>query len=160
MRSRTANWFETAIRYDKTMEDGMTKKVIEYYVVDALSFGEAEETITQEMSAYISGEFEVKNITPAAFHEVFFSENDNDDRWYKAKLQFITIDEKTEKEKRSSETYLVQAATLNGAVKNIDEVMGGTMIDYVISNISETKFMDVFEHTASTKKDDKPEFEG
>ena len=126
----------------------MTKKVIENYVVDALSFGEAEEKITEEMSAYISGEFEVKNITPAAFHEIFFSENDNDDRWYKAKLQFITIDEKTEKEKRNSVTYLVQAATLNGAVKNVDEVMNGTMIDYVISNISETKFMDVFEHAA------------
>ncbi len=160
MRSRSSNWFETAIRYDKTMEDGMTKKVIEYYVVDALSFGEAEERITEEMSAYISGEFEVKNINPAAFKEVHFSENDNDDRWYKAKLAFITIDEKTEKEKRSSVTYLVQAATLNGAVKNIDEVMGGTMIDYVISNISETKFMDVYEHVAKTQKQDKPEFEG
>ena len=160
MRSRTSNWFETAIRYDKTMEDGMTKKVIENYVVDALSFGEAEERITEEMSAYISGEFVVKNINPAAFKEVFFSENDNDDRWYKAKLAFITIDEKTEKEKRSSVTYLVQAATLNGAVKNIDEVMGGTMIDYVISNISETKFMDVYEHVAKTQKQDKPEFEG
>jgi hypothetical protein len=148
MRSRTANWYETAIRYDKTMEDGMPKKVIEYYVVDALSFGEAEETITQEMSAYISGEFEVKNITPATYHEIFFSENESDDRWYKAKLQFITIDEKTEKEKRNSVTYLVQAGTLNGAVKNIDEVMGGTMIDYVISNISETKFMDVYEHAS------------
>ena len=148
MRSRTANWYETAIRYDKTMEDGMPKKVIEYYVVDALSFGEAEEMITQEMSSYISGEFEVKNITPATYHEIFFSDNDADDRWYKAKLQFITIDEKTDKEKRSSVTYLVQAGTLNGAVKHIDEVMGGTMIDYVISNISETKFMDVLEHAA------------
>ena len=158
MRSRTANWYETAIRYDKVMEDGMTKKVIEYYVVDALSFGEAEERITEEMSAYISGEFEVKNITPAAYHEIFFSENDNDDRWYKAKLAFITIDEKTEKEKRSSVTYLVQASTLNGAVKNIDEVMGGTMIDYVISGLNDTTIMDVFEY----KKEDaeqQPEYE-
>ena len=158
MRSRTANWYETAIRYDKTMEDGMPKKVIEYYVVDALSFGEAEETITQEMSAYISGEFEVKNITPATYHEIFFSENESDDRWYKAKLQFITIDEKTEKEKRNSVTYLVQAGTLNGAVKNIDEVMGGTMIDYVIAAVNETTIMDVYEY-AKTKKDDKPEYE-
>jgi radical SAM superfamily enzyme YgiQ (UPF0313 family) len=151
MRSRSANWFEIAIRYEKTMEDGMPKKVAEYYVVDALSFGEAEETITKEMSAYISGEFEVKNITPAVFHEIFFSDNDNDDRWYKAKLAFITIDEKTEKEKRTAVTYLVQASTLNSAVKNIDEAMGGTMIDYVISNISETKFMDVFEHQVKTE---------
>ena len=150
MKSRTAKWFETSIRYDKTMEDGMPKKVTELYVVDALSFGEAEETITKEMSAHISGEFEVKNITPATYGEIFFSENANDDRWYKTRLSFITIDEKTEKEKRTSVTYLVQAATFNGAVKNIEEVMGGTMIDYVIANISETKIMDVYEHRPKT----------
>ncbi|MGN0069422.1 MAG: DUF4494 domain-containing protein [Prevotella sp.] len=161
MRSRTANWYETVVRYERLMEDGSQKKVSETYVVDALSFGEAEEAITREMSPYISGEFEVKNITPAAFGEVFFSENDNDDRWYKAKLSFITIDEKTEKEKRSSVSYLVQAATFNGAVKNVETVMSGTMIDYVIANISETKIMDVYEHKAVASKtaDDKPEYE-
>ena len=160
MRSRTALWFETKVRYDKMMEDGQQKKVIESYVVDALSFGEAEERITEEMSAYISGEFDVKAITPASYGEIFFSENANDDRWYKTKLQFITIDETTEKEKRSSVYYLVQAANLNGAVKNIDEVMGGTMIDYVIASINETTIMDVFEHKAKTqKKDEKPEYE-
>ena len=160
MRSRTANWYETAIRYDKTMEDGMPKKVIEYYVVDALSFGEAEEMITQEMSSYISGEFEVKNITPATYHEIFFSDNDADDRWYKAKLQFITIDEKTDKEKRSSVTYLVQAGTLKGAVNNIESVMGTTMIDYVIASVAETTLMDVFEYGKQQTQNDKPEFEG
>lgn len=162
MRSRTANWFECTVRYERQMEDGMQKKVNELYVVDALSFGEAEEAITKEMSAYVSGEFEVKNINPAAYGEIFFSENANDDRWYKARLSFITIDEKTEKEKRSTVTYLVQAATFNGAVKNIEEVMSGTMIDYVIANISETKIMDVYEHKFTTKKteaDDKPEYE-
>ena len=146
MRSRTANWYETAIRYEKTMEDGLQKKITEYYVVDALSFGEAEETITKEMSSYISGEFEVKNITPATYHEVFFSDNDNDDRWYKAKVSFITIDEKTEKEKRNNVTYLVQAGSFSTALTNIDEAMKGSMLDYVIMNISETKFMDVYEH--------------
>ena len=160
MRSRTANWYECTVRYERQMEDGMTKKVNELYVVDALSFGEAEEAITREMTAYVSGEFEVKNINPAAYHEIFFSENANDDRWYKAKLSFITIDEKTEKEKRTSVYYLVQASSLNVAVKNIDEVMGGTMIDYVIAAINETAILDVFEHKAKTKAvDDKPEYE-
>ncbi len=157
MRSRTANWFECVVRYERQMEDGMNKKVSELYVVDALSFGEAEERITGEMSAYVSGEFEVKNITPAAYGEIFFSENDNDDRWYKAKLSFITIDEKTEKEKRSTVTYLVQAATFNGAVKNIEEVMSGSLVDYVIANISETKIMDVYEHQTKSSES-KPEF--
>lgn len=145
------------MRYERQMEDGMTKKVSETYVVDALSFGEAEEKITAEMSAYVSGEFEVRNITPAAYGEIFFSENDNDDRWYKTKLSFITIDEKTEKEKRSTVTYLVQASTFNAAVKNIEEVMSGTMIDYVIANIAETKIMDVYEHQPKSAES-KPEF--
>ncbi|MCR5678889.1 MAG: DUF4494 domain-containing protein, partial [Prevotella sp.] len=115
MRSRTATWFECKIRYEKTMEDGLQKKVTEAYVVDALSFSEAEERIIDEMSSYISGEFNVTDIKTAAYGEIFFDDSDLADRWYKAKLQFITIDEKTEKEKRSTVNYLVQAGSFNGA---------------------------------------------
>ena len=124
----------------------MEKPVTEQYVVDALSFSEAETAITEEMAVYISGEYKITDIKPAAYGEIFFSDADKDDRWFKAKLQFITIDEKTEKEKRSSVTYLFQAASFNGAVKAIDDVMGGTMIDYVIASVAETNIMDVFEH--------------
>lgn len=163
MRSRTSDWFETRIRYDKTQEDGSQKAVTEQYVVDALSFTEAESSITDEMSAYISGEFKIVGMKPAPYHEIFFSENANDDKWYKAKLSFITIDEKSEKEKRSTVNYLFQASSLPGAVRSIDEVMGHTMIDYVISAVTETQFMDVFEHNASAKSkiesDDVPEYE-
>ncbi|MBQ8097054.1 MAG: DUF4494 domain-containing protein [Prevotella sp.] len=158
MRSRTANWFECRIKYEKTQEDGMQKKVTESYVVDALSFTEAEQRIMEEMSSYISGEFEVSDIKKATYKEIFFSDEEMADRWYKAKLQFITIDEKTEKEKRSNVNYLVQAGTLNGAVKNLDEVMGGTMIDYVIAAVAETTLMDVFEYKKK-EKEDKPEYE-
>ena len=146
MRSRSANWFECKIRYEKVMEDGLQKKVTEQYVVDALSFSEAEQRITEEMSAYISGEYEITDVKKAQYKEVFFDDAEMSDRYYKAKLAFITIDEKTEKEKRSNVTYLVQAATLDGAVKNINEVMDGTMIDYEKSNIAETKIIDVFEY--------------
>lgn len=146
MRSRTADWFETKIRYEKTMEDGMQKKVTESYCVDALSFTEAENSITEEMSSYISGEFEVSDIRKASYKEIFFSDADSDDRWYKAKLQFITIDEKSQKEKRSNVYYLVQAGSLPVAVKHIEEVMGTTLIDYVIASLAETQIMDVFEH--------------
>lgn len=162
MRSRTTTWFECKIRYEKAMEDGSQKKVTEQYVVDALSFTEAEASIIEEMSAYISGEFEVRDIKKAAYGEVFFSDAPSADRWYKAKLQFITIDEKTEKEKRSNVNYLVHGSTLPGAVASIDEVMGGTMVDYVIASIAETQIMDVFEHNKILKKpeaDDKPEYE-
>ena len=156
MRSRTATWFECKIRYEKVTEDGLQKKVNENYVVDALSFSEAETRVTEEMSSYISGEFEVTDIKKAAYKEVFFTDDNIADKWYKAKLQFITIDEKTEKEKRSTVNYLVQAGSMNGAMKNIDEVMGGTMIDYVVSSVAETTLMDVYEYG---KKNDKPEYE-
>lgn len=162
MRSRTSTWFECKIRYEKTMEDGSQKKVTELYVVDALSFTEAEASIIEEMSSYINGEFEVKDIKKAAYGEIFFSDSPSADRWYKTKLQFITIDDKTEKEKKSNVNYLVHGSTLPGAVKSIDEVMGGTMIDYVIASIAETQIMDVFEHNQMLKKpevDDKPEYE-
>lgn len=159
MRSRTAQWFECKIRYEKTMEDGSMKKVTEAYTVDALSFTEAEKRIMEEMSSYISGEFEVSDIKKAVYKEILFSDEDTADRWYRCKLQFITIDEKTDKEKKSSIVYLVNAGTLNGAVKNIDAVMGQTMIDYVISSVAETTLMDVFEYKKKNEPDDKPEYE-
>lgn len=124
------------------------KKVTEQYVVDALSFTEAEAAITEEMKSYISGDYRITDIKMVAYHEIFFSDMDKDDKWYKAKLQFITIDEKTEKEKRSSVFYLVQAGSLTKAVGYIDEMMGKTMIDYVISSVAETQIMDVYEHDA------------
>ena len=160
MRSRTAIWFECKIAYEKVMEDGLQKKVSESYVVDALSFTEAEKRIMEEMSSSISGEFTIKDIKIAPYKEIFFSDEELADRWYKAKLEFITIDEKTEKEKRSAVNYLVQAGTLKGAVGNIESVMGTTMIDYVIASVTETKLMDVFEYGKQEVKDEKPEFEG
>ena len=151
MRSRTANWFECKIRYEKMMDDGLQKKVTEAYVVDALSFSEAEEKIIEEMSSYISGEFNVNDIKKASYGEIFFSDMDSADKWYKAKLQFITLDEKSGKEKRSTVNYLVQGGSFNDAVKNLDDVMGGTMIDYVITAVNETTLMDVFEHNPQIK---------
>ena len=156
MRSRTAQWFECKIRYEKMMEDGLVKKVTESYTVDALSFSEAEARIFEEMSSYISVEFTVEDIKKAPYKEIFFSDKENADKWYRAKLAFITIDEHTEKEKRSNVNYLVQAESLNAAMKNIDEVMGGTMIDYVQCALQETPLMDVFEYK---KKEEKPESE-
>ena len=154
MRSRTANYFECKVRYEKVTEEGTQKKVTEQYVVDALSFSEAEKRIIEEIAAYISGEYEITDVRKAAYKEIFFSDCETEDRWYKAKLMFITIDERTAKEKRSAVTYLVQAGTLDGAVKNINEVMGGTMIDYEKSNIAETKIMDVFEYEKKGKTAD------
>ena len=155
MRSRSANWFECKIRYEKVMENGLAKKVFENYTVDAMSFSEAEARIIEEMSSYISGEFDVTDIKPAAYGEIHFSDAPADDRWYKAKLQFITIDEKSGKEKRSTVIYLVQGGTLQSALKNVDTVMGTTMNDYIVASLAETQIMDVYEYTGADKKEDK-----
>ena len=140
------------------MEDGMPKKVVEIYTVDALSFSEAEERIMEEMSSYVSGEIDIVDLKIAQYKEIFFADSDLAEKWYKAKLAFITIDEKTDKEKKTSVFYLVNAGNINSAIKNIDEVMGGTMIDYQTLNVSETNIMDVFEYKKK-EKDDKPEYE-
>lgn len=150
LTTRTANWFECILRYERTQEDGLQKKVTETYVVDALSFTEAEARITEEMKQYISGDFEVKNINPCPFHEIIFSEEATDDRWFLARLDFITIDGKTEKEKHAYVSYLIQASIFDAAKSYIQQVMSGTMVDYVIKSIKETKYLDVFQRQAST----------
>ena len=146
MRSRTATWFECKIRYEKTMEDGLPKKVSEFYVVDALSFSEAEERIMEEMLPYNLVNVEIVDVKIAPYKEVFFADDNLADQWFKAKLSFITIDERTDKEKRTSMMYLVNAGNISSAINNIGEVMSGTMIDYVTTSISATKIFDVFEY--------------
>ena len=154
MRTRKSDWFEVKFQYEKTQEDGMQKKVTELYTVDALSFTEAEERITEEMAVYVGGDTFIKSISRAPYGEIFFDDRESADKFYKAKLDFITIDEKTEKEKKSTVTYLVQAANLDEAKKNIIGVMDGTMIDYDIQSIAETKIMDVFEYKSEKVNED------
>ena len=151
MRSRTAIWFECKVRYEKNGEDGVPKKVIETYVVDAVSFGEAESRILEEMGKYVSGEIEVVDLKIAQYKEIFFANNNLADKWYKAKLAFITIDEKTDKEKKTSVYYLVNAGNINSALKNVDKIMGVTMIDYQTYNLTETQVIDVFEYKKKTE---------
>ena len=146
MRSRTATWFECKIRYEKIMEDGLPKKINDVYVVDALSFSEAEERIMEEMLPYNLVDIEIVDVKIAPYREVFFADDNLADQWFKAKLSFITIDERTDKEKRTSMMYLVNAGNISSAINNIDKVMSGTMIDYVTTSISATKIFDVFEY--------------
>lgn len=145
MRSKLSEWYEIGFRYKKTTDDGTVKAVTEQYVVEALSFTEAESNIVREMKSYVHGTYVIKTIRKAVYKEIFFSDEDKEDKWYKAKLQFITLDEKTGKEKRSNVVYLMQSASLNKACKSIDEIMNGTMTDYNSMSLQETRIMDVFE---------------
>lgn len=149
-------WFETKIRYEKEMENGMNKKVTEPYLVDALSHTEAETRIIEEQKYYISGEFEVAAVRKTNYTELFFSEDASADRWYKVKLGFITLDEKSGAEKKTYTNVLVQSTDLRQAVKDLDAGMKGSMADYIIVSVAETAIMDVYPYKADP--DVKPEF--
>ena len=139
-----ANWIETKVRYEKTLENGMQKMVNEPYLVDALSFSEAEARITEEITPYMQGDFTVSAVKRTNIAEIFFSEDASADKYYKVKAAFISINEKTLAEKRSNTTYLVQAKNLVDALNNYQIGMKGTMADYEIVSVSETAIMDVF----------------
>ncbi|MCI6727399.1 MAG: DUF4494 domain-containing protein [Bacteroidales bacterium] len=140
-------WFECKVKYERTMDDGKVKKVNEPYLVDALSFTEAEERIIEERKHYMSGEFQVSDIKRARYAELFETDDESADRWFKVKLTFITLDEKTGAEKKTSQNVLVQAADLRDAVKRLDEGMKSSMMDYVISSVAESPLLDVYHYT-------------
>ena len=146
MRSISGKFFISGVRYEKTLEDGNTAKTTEQYVVDALSWSECEASTIENMSAYVSGEMEIVSMKHANFSEIFLSDKDDEDLYYDCTLDFITIDEKTNKEKKTKVRYLVQGKSLENARKNIDEVMSKTMIDYNIVGIKEASIFDVFLH--------------
>ena len=145
MRCKTSDYFEVKFCYDKTQDDGVMKKTTELYVVEALSFTEAEAKIVEEMSHYVQGDYKIKAIAIPQYHEVWFSDKSKDDKFYKAKLQFVTLDEMSDKEKKSNNFYLVQAGSFDAAKKYIEDVMDGSMADYKIASVKETEIMDVFE---------------
>jgi len=144
------NWFECKISYEKMMENGIQKKVTEPYLVDALSFTEAEARIIEEMKPYISGEFIVTDIKRARLAELFF--NENGDRYYKFKILFITLDEKSGVEKKTAAQMLAQASDIKDAIAVLESGMKGTMGDYEIASVSETMIMDVFPFSPKPKE--------
>lgn len=137
-----ATWFECKVKYDKIQENGSVKKVNEPYLVDALSFTEAEARIIEECTPYISGEFSISAVKKTKISEIFWDETG--DRYYMVKVMFITIDEKTAVEKKSASFILVQASDFKGALDNFMAGMKGTMADFEIASITETALMDVF----------------
>lgn len=142
-----ANWFECKVRYDKMMENGLVKKVNEPYMVDALSFTEAEARIIEEQRPFISGDFTVSAVKRTKVSEIF--RDDTADKWYMVKVAFITIDEKTAAEKKAVSMMLVAGADFKGAYDNFMEGMKGTMADFEIVSIAETAIMDVYDANLS-----------
>lgn len=140
--------FEVSIKYEKVLESGKSNKVCEKYIVDALSYTECEARIIEEIRPFITGEFTVTDIKRARLSELFF--NENGDRFYKIKVYFITLDEKSGAEKKTAAQMLAQACTLKEAIAVLEDGMKGTMADYTIASVTETQLMDVFPFDANS----------
>lgn len=145
-----AQWIETKLRYDKVMENGAMKKVTEPYLVDALSFAEAEARIIEEMRPFISGEFTVEAVKKAKIAEVFGS--DTASRWWKVRVAFLTVDERTGAEKRDLTDFLVAGEDLDDAFSSFKQNMKRTMADYEVTAIAETAILDIFPANLSSDK--------
>lgn len=137
-------YYEVKVRLERTLENGMTKKVKEPYLFDALSFSEAEARAVEELSPFTSGELEVTDIKRVAYAELFPSDKEDADKWYEIRTVFLELNERTGKTKKIKTDFLIQAADIYKAKDDFNEVMKQTMIDYEIVSIKETPIMDVF----------------
>lgn len=135
-------WFECKVKYRKTQETGEQKITTDTYLLDAVSFTEAEARINEEMKAYTSEEFRIMNIKVANFSEVHPFENS--DRWFKSKVSLIALDEESGKEKKSNIYLLVQANDVKEAFEHTNTALEDTMGDYTIPSITESPILDVF----------------
>ena len=141
MKSTINKYFEVKVKMQKTQEDGTQKKVTEQYVVEAATFGEAERRITECLKPYIEGEFDVTDIKIAGYSQIVGGD-ENADKFFKAKVTFVALDETTGKEKKTSELYLVQSETLESAESDVKNFLNDS--NTTISSIAETVILDVF----------------
>lgn len=135
-------WFECKAKYVKIDENGREKKVNEAYLLDAVSFTEAESRIYKELETMVRGDFTVTKIAKTNVAEIIPSEDG--DRWFKAKVSFISVDEESGKEKRTAQYILVLAKTVRDAYEKVVENMQGMMVDFEINAVNESPIMDVF----------------
>ena len=145
-------WFECKVSYERQADSVGMKKVSESYLVDALSFTEAEERITKEIRPFVSvGELEVVNIRRARIAELFLNDEAEDDRYFRAKVNFITVDEKSGSEKKTSATMIVKSDSLPNAVTELKAQLDSQMASYEIAAVTDTQILDVFQYEAPEK---------
>ena len=145
-------WFECKVSYERQADSMGMKKVFESYLVDALSFTEAEKRIIKEIRPFVSvGELEVVNIRRARIAELFLNEEAEDDRYFRAKVNFITVDEKSGSEKKTSATMIVKSDSLPNAVTELKAQLDSQMASYEIAAVTDTQILDVFQYEAPEK---------
>lgn len=143
MKQISGTWFECKVRYEQTQEGGMNKMVTETYVNKAADFGEAYDKTTKDMSTSISGEFEITAMKIARYKEIITQDERTEEKYYRVKVNLITLDEKTQKEKKTACYFLINADSVEKARKYTDTALSDTLMDYVIEAVQEAKIIDV-----------------
>ena len=137
-------FFDTSVKFRKTDEQGVNKLVTESYIVSALSFSEAESNINEQMKVYVGEDFKIVNIKLTNYSEIAAFEDT--DIWFKSKISLLYFDEENGKEKKSNIYMLVQANDAKNAYDNTIATLKGTISDFTIPSVSETKIVEVFEY--------------
>ena len=127
----TATYFESTVKYEKVNEDGKAKKVTELYLIDAMSFSETEERSCRQLSEIVQGDYLIQSLKRSKITEYIESNDENDDRLYKATVK-ITDSDNFGKEKESSIHYLVAASNINRALDNLEKSLSTFVIPYEI----------------------------
>lgn len=140
-----SNWFECKVKYGKVDSTGKAKRVSETYLVDAISFAEAEERISREVAPFVNGEFAIAGLKKASVNEIF--PHEEGDRWYRCKVVFISVDEVKGTEKRISSTILVFGSDIDNAWKHLNEALSDTMSDFEVASIADTTIIDIFPYS-------------
>lgn len=135
-------WYECKVRYVKIDNGGYERKVNESYLLDAISFTDAEARIFQKMQEITSAEFQVMNIKKSNITEVFSV--DDGEWWYKAKISLVTIDEEKGKEKKVNQYILILAGDINEALKNLEKGLSNMLVPYVATSVQLSAIADVF----------------
>lgn len=141
----TANWFEAKVKYVKVGEDGKEKKMSELYLLDAMSYTEAESRITENLREMIQGDFYIVGLKKSNITELVESNDGNDDKWFKAeKWRLLMRTRSVGKEKKSHQYYLVAAADIEKALANLQKSLSTYVVPFEISSLTDTNIMDVF----------------
>ncbi len=136
------DWFTCKVKYHQIDDNGKEVKTMGIFLVDGLSYSDAETRIYTEMENTIRGAFKIINLTKSNYTEIINGEDTY--QWYKIKLSCITFDEETGKEKKSNYYYLVSASSCKEAIDNLENNIKNRISDYVISTVSVTNIIDVF----------------
>jgi hypothetical protein len=135
-------WFECKVKYVKIDDDGRERKVSEVYLVDAVSFTDAETRIIQQMETMVRGEFMVDNIKKSNIVEIY--PHENGEWWYKARIGIVTIDEKAGNEKKINNYFLVAADDLKQALQRLEEGLAYVLVPYQTTSLAICNIIDVF----------------